>query len=63
MANRAYGQGDGETGLFANSIVTICAVGSPGVYVGKYVLSNASVMQSFGETNCGSIGPPAPIES
>ena len=27
------------------------------------MLSNASVMQSFGETNCGSVIPPAPIES
>ena len=27
------------------------------------MLSNGSVMQSFGETNCGSIGPPTPIES
>jgi len=28
-----------------------------------YVLSKGSVIHSFGETNCGSIGPPAPIES
>ena len=27
------------------------------------MLSNGSVMQSLGETNCGSIGPPAPRES
>ena len=64
MGERSYGQGDGETGLFANSMLTICAVGSGGTKPqGKYVLSNVSVMQSFGETNCGSIGPPAPIES
>ena len=45
------------------SMLTICADGSVGVLTAKYVLSNVCVMQSLGETNCGSTGPPAPIES
>lgn len=58
-----YGQGAGAGGLFEISTLKICAAGSPGVYLAKYVLSNGSVMQSIGETNWGSTGPPTPIES
>jgi hypothetical protein len=33
------------------------------MYWPVYVFSKGSVKQSWGETNCGSIGPPAPRES
>lgn len=54
------------TGLLEISTLTISAVGSPICRSdAKYVLSKGSVMQSPGwqQTNCGSIGPPPPIES